>query len=160
MRLENTSTGRHREMTNDNAKYAGRWILIPELCLYEENQPPRSGVYHIAVAADRVHIALAWETMEGTSHKIDFGGPIDGSLQPTGTTPVTHSSFHHIDELTLDSSAYSGDTRIAYARRRVSADGTLLVTVQENRRPDGSTFRNFQVYRREAPPNETSEPTP
>jgi hypothetical protein len=149
-------------MTQNHCTYTGVWELIPELCVYEENDPPRSGLYTIERIADRVRMSIVWETLEGQSHSIEFGGAIDGSKQPVGNNPVSEVSFLHVDAATLDSSVFSSDTRMAYARRRASADGTLLATVQESRRPDGSTYRNFQVYRRrdsKVLPNKTIEPT-
>jgi hypothetical protein len=129
--------------------YAGTWLLLPELCLYDEGDPPTSGVYTLAWSSSGIEISIAWQAADGQSHSISFGGPGDGSLQPTGNDVPSHLSITHIDASTLDSSAFDGTTEIAYARRRVSGDRRLLVTVQTGVRSDGTRFRSFQVYERE-----------
>ncbi|HET6681537.1 MAG TPA: hypothetical protein VFG84_10090 [Gemmatimonadaceae bacterium] len=56
----------------------------------------------------------------------------------------------HLADDTLDSAAFRVDHRVAYARRVVSADSTLLAVVQEIIGADGTPVRNFQGYRRAA----------
>jgi hypothetical protein len=128
--------------------YAGTWLLLPELCLYDEGDPPTSGVYTIAWSPSRIDISIAWQATDGQRHSISFGGPSDGTRQPTGNDVPSHLSVTHIDTSTLDSSAFDGAAEIAYARRRVSRDGRLLATVQTGLGRDGTRFRNFQVYER------------
>jgi len=135
-------------MAAEPNNYLGRWRLVPELCLYESGDPPRSGLYVIEADSEAVHISISWETDEGTHH-VEFSGPTDGTKVPAQAPGVTHLSLTHVDSVTLDSSAYADNREIAYARRCASQSGDLLATVQEVSRDDGSTFRNFQVYRRD-----------
>ena len=128
--------------------YAGTWLLLPELCLYEEGDPPESGVYSVEWKDGRADISISWQASDGHSHNISFGGPSDGTRQPTGSDVPSHPSISHVDQYTLDSRAFDRDNEIAYARRTASRDGELLVTVQAGRRPDGTQFHNFQVYKR------------
>jgi hypothetical protein len=129
-------------------KYLGRWALIPELSLYEEGEPPNSGIYELVASGDGIQVSIEWVAADGSSHATAFAGPCDGSRQELSQPGVTHFAITRVDERTLDSSAFRDGAEIAYARRRASSDGDLLATVQEGRRPDGTTFRNFQVYRR------------
>ena len=42
----------------DTPLYAGVWILAPELCLYQEGQPPTRGVYTIVQREHTVEISI------------------------------------------------------------------------------------------------------
>jgi hypothetical protein len=129
--------------------YTGTWILLPELCLYQEGQPPTRGVYTIVQCGSAVEFSIDWTALDGSSHTISFGGPVDGSTQPIEAQPGAELSIAAISPLILDSTVRAGSRVVAYARRCVSNDGQLLATVQEGYRADGSTYRNLQVYRRQ-----------
>jgi hypothetical protein len=139
-------------MTNDavTSKYLGTWLLVPELCIYQQGDPPSRGVYTIAQSGDEVEISIAWTARDGTSHEISFRAPDDGTRRPVAGDASSELSIRRIDDLILDSSVYSGDRVLAYARRCASSDGRLLSTVQEGSRAGGTSYRNFQVYRRKA----------
>ncbi len=127
--------------------YLGTWILVPELCLYEEGNPPICGVYRISQLEDDVRISIDWKAQDGSKHQIEFQGPDSGVRRPSSTPGVSYFSITRVSPFILDSHAYVGEEQVAYARRRVSEDGLLLATVQVGRRPNGTTFHNFQVYR-------------
>lgn len=133
----------------DADRYVGVWILAPELCLYEQGECPASGRYEISQAGDRVQIAISWRARDGSDHEIAFGSPNDGSRTDSSAPGTSHLSITRVNESILDSRAFLGEKEIAYARRSASMDGQLLSTVQVGYRPDGSSFRNFQVYRRD-----------
>jgi len=136
--------------SEEKSFYLGTWILVPELCLYEEGSPPVSGIYRISQLDDDVRISIDWEAQDGSKHQIEFQAPDSGVKQPSRTPGPSHLSITRVSPLILESSAYSGDEEVAYARRCASEDGLLLSTVQVGRRPNGTSFRNFQVYRRQA----------
>ena len=129
-------------------EYDEEWQLVPELSFYEEGDPPISGVYRISVERDRVEIGIEWTAVDGSSHSIKFGGPLDGAKHPSDQPGVSETSFTLVDDFTIDSAAYANGEEIAYASRRKSREGDLLATVQRGRRSDGTTFLNTQVYRR------------
>jgi len=128
--------------------YLGTWILVPELCLYEEGNPPVSGIYRISQLDGDVRISIDWEAQDGMKHQIEFQAPDSGAKQPSNNPGTSHFSITRVSPLILDSHAYAGEEEVAYARRRASGDGLLLATVQAGRRANGRSFRNFQVYRR------------
>lgn len=139
-------------MQHDADLYLGTWQLIPELSLYAQGEPPAEGVYVLRAEGDRVNVTIRWR-MPGDEdwRSTGFSGAVDDSrqaLEPAAPGAPDAFSLCRVDARTLDSSAWAGETRVAWARRRVSADGELLAVVQEGRLPDGATFRNFQVYRR------------
>lgn len=138
-------------MTENRFLYEGEWELVPELSLYEQSNPPRSGTYRIRREGETVSFALNWTTIDGKRHEIAFSGAADGRREALPAPPGTEVSYLHVDGSTLDSSVFAGGHRTVYARRKASADGLLLAVVQETRRPDGTTSRNFQVYRKMAP---------
>ena len=165
----------------ENDNYIGTWTLVPELCIYEEGQAPLSGIYRISQSDGHVRISIDWEAPDGSAHQIEFGAPNDGTRQPSGAPGVasadapgvasagapgvasadapgvSHLSITRVSPLILDSSAYAGaDEVAAYARRLASQDGLLLSTIQVGRRADGTSFRNFQVYRRRTPEDHRS----
>jgi len=129
--------------------YLGTWILVPELCLYEDGNPPVSGIYRISQSDEDVRISIDWEAQDGSKHQIEFQAPDSGAKQPSSNPGPSHLSITRVSPFILDSSAYAGDEEVAYARRCASEDGLLLSTVQVGRRANGTSFRNFQVYRRQ-----------
>lgn len=135
-------------------RYVGEWTLIPELSLYANGVPPASGHYSIARAPDgRLALEVRWHMPEDSEERSTrFGGLSDGSrvVLPLSDRGPDAFSLTHVDDRTLDSAAFRGPTRIAYARRVVSEDGTLLAVVQEALAPDSTAVRNFQLYRRAA----------
>jgi hypothetical protein len=136
--------------------YVGQWLLVPELSLYAAGVPPTAGRYTIARDADgKLAVQVVWRMDGDTSDRATrFGGSADGSriaLPPTDAGPDSFS-LSHVDENTLDSAAYRGAQRLAYARRVVAGDNSLLAVVQEFLGPDGAAVRNFQVYKRAAEP--------
>jgi hypothetical protein len=130
--------------------YIGAWVLVPELSLYEEGNPPMRGVYQIAQLDEGVRISIDWVAQDGSKNQIAFQAPDDGVKQPSNGPGASHLSITRVSPLILDSRAYMEKEEVAYARRRVSDDGLLLSTVQVVRRADGTSFRNFQVYRRQS----------
>lgn len=129
--------------------YLGAWILVPELCFYEEGTPPASGIYRISQHEDVVRVAVDWEAIDGSKHHVEFQAPDSGVKQSSSAPGTSHFSITRVSPLVLDSRAYVDDVEVAYARRHASHDGLLLTTVQVGRRPNGTSFRNFQVYRRQ-----------
>jgi hypothetical protein len=133
--------------------YAGSWELIPELCLYEFGSAPAIGSYRIDLDEARAQITIEWRMSADTAvQSTGFGGPIDGSPQPLAATAPAAGpdsfSLTRVDERTLDSAAFRSGEQVASARRVASADGSLLAVVQQALDPDGTSYRNFQVYRR------------
>ncbi len=130
--------------------YLGRWRLVPELCLYQTGEVPKSGLYEISEEADVVVISIQWQASEGSNHSIEFSGPCDGSLQRSNTPGVSEFSISRISSTILDSSAFLDGEEIMYARRSASSDGRLLSSVQTGA-TDETSFRNFQIYSRDDP---------
>jgi hypothetical protein len=129
--------------------YDDEWVLVPELCIYEEGEPPLEGVYRITSKEGLVDLRIAWRDIHDQTHSIQFGGPCDGESHQSDQPGIAAVSFTQVDELTLDSAAFSEDgTELMWARRRKSEDGWLLSTVQRLRREDGTTYSLTQVYRR------------
>ena len=128
--------------------FAGSWVLLPELSLYEFGSMPTSGDYRISVDKGQVAIELSWKMEDGPPQSMTYGGAMDGRREHIDAPGIDELSFNRIDERTLDSSAFAAGVRVSYARRAVSHDGHLMTTVQEGPSPSGGTFRNFQVYKR------------
>lgn len=133
-------------------RYLGAWDLIPELSLYAVGVPPSAGRYIITRLDDgQLALEVVWRMPDDTSDRSTrFGGRPDGSRVPLPASELGPDAFTltHVDDAMLDSAAYRGSTRVAWARRAVSADRTLLAVVQEVLGPDGTPLRNYQVYRR------------
>ena len=131
--------------------FIGSWDLIPELSLYAVGDPPASGTYELRQEGSWIHVLVSWTTTPmGAESRLAYGGPLDGTPQPLPVRAGAPDSMTltRIDARTLDSAALRGTDLVAWARRRVSNDGTLLSVVQEARQPHGQIARNFQVYRR------------
>lgn len=127
--------------------YEGAWDLVPELCFYEVGNAPERARYEIIVRNNEVHFTISW-LQNGREDSLAFGGPIDGRLRPSDGPPDSRVSYTHINAQTLDSSVVVDNVEVAYARRRVSDDGSLMAVLQVNKAPDGSSVRLTQLYRR------------
>jgi len=125
--------------------YLGAWHLIPELCIYQQGEAPRSGLYTIEESAGVLRLAVDWVDRAGLAHHVEFGGQPDGSEQTVDTPGLTHMTLTRIDSGTLDSAAFRDGEPVMYARR--VAHGDLLSTLQRIRTPAGEVSI-FQVYRR------------
>ena len=136
-------------MTTEHA-YSAKWILIPELSFYEQGEPPLSGEYHISVKDDTASFAISWTPAGGEETSIGFGGPLDGQPHDVEQPAGAKASYTRIDQYTLDSAMFMNGQEVAYARRLVSHDGQLMAVLQTGFKPDGSSFRNTQVYRKAA----------
>ena len=77
-------------MTDESAdRYVGAWLLVPELCHYQEGSPPLSGHYEIAQEAGVVTVMITWSDDAGVEHATSFAGPNDGRVMKT-EAPVDH----------------------------------------------------------------------
>lgn len=134
-------------MPQADDKFLGEWMLVPELCQYEEGHPPKSGTYNIELKDDVVTLDLTWTDDKDKTHHLNYGGPVDGSVHPHNGNKF-EMSYTRVDDLRLDSSTYHNGFEAMYAHRKASDDGKLMVVLMvQNHQDEGST-RNFQVYRR------------
>lgn len=129
------------------AKYLGEWELVPELSIYQSGEPPLAGRYSLRLDGNRIEIAVNWTDQEFNPFEMHFGGPLDGERHDYEGPEVTHVSYRQVDERTLDSTAFSNDRVLLYAKRVASEDGRLLAISQTMSVEEGEAT-NFQVYRR------------
>lgn len=129
------------------AKYLGDWELIPELCIYQANEPPAAGRYSIQYSAERIEIEIWWQDQSQNPFEMKFGGLPDGEKHSYDAPGVTHVQYEHVNENTLDSTAYQGNEVVLYARRVASNDGSVLVVNQTISGENGKAT-NTQIYRR------------
>jgi len=134
-------------MPSSNDRFLGHWTLIPELCQYQEGHAPRSGSYRIDLDQDQVSFDIEWTDDKEKSHKIQYGGPIDGTVNPHNGGKI-EVSFTRVDHLRLDSSTYHNGYEASYVHRKASEDGALMVVLTVNNHEDEGSTRNFQVYAR------------
>lgn len=130
-----------------NEKYNGQWILIPELCIYQNGEPPASGSYEIQTGETDTHFKIEWTDQSGVSHSVNFSGTADGDKYESDTPGVTHVIYEKISDMILDSTAFDGDKVLLYARRVASLNGELLA-VSQVAHAEGGNFTNIQIYRR------------
>lgn len=133
--------------------YIGTWVLVPELSLYEWGPVPTSCTYVITGTPTGIQVEMRYAVEGGTSEQlVTYAGPVDGSRQSLSAAPGAPGpdgfALTRVDGRTLDSTAMRGGEVLAYARRVVSLDGQLMSIVQQGQRPEGTRYRNFQVYRR------------
>lgn len=154
-----SSTSAPAGSTRSRPAYLGSWALLPELSLYAAGVAPASGMYRILPGEHgALQLEVTWRMPgEERERTTTFGGRPDGNpiALPGGGAPGPDAfTLTHVDAQTLESAALRAGEVVAWAKRVVSADGTLLAVVQEALTPAGERVRNFQVYRRvvDAPP--------
>jgi len=125
-------------------RWLGDWRLLPELSHYTAGGPPEEGRYRITREGGDIAFAVDW-VKDGAAQSVRFQAPADGSA--VAFPGVDSFTVTAVDDATLDSAAFLAGARVAYARRRVSADGGLLSVYQENASPAGP-IGIWQVYRR------------
>jgi hypothetical protein len=122
----------------------GVWLLVPELCHYDQGEPPERGQYEIATQGGIVTFRIKWRK-GGQDFETSFAAPLDGS-SVTGEFPGIDSFLVRQDGAALISEAYAKGEVVARAVRRASGD--LLSVMQENADGRGSWVRTWQVYRK------------
>lgn len=135
-------------MTPARPEFDGTWVLLPELSFYDTGTPPRAGTYTVTHDGDKVGFSVSWENDDGQAMAVKFGGPLGPKVVVDDTPGVTHARFDMAPDGALVSEAFNGQDRVAYAMRRVSADGRLLSILQRITGPDGREMRIYQLYRR------------
>lgn len=134
-------------MADTSNKFIGTWQLVPELCQYQDGHPPLSGTYKITENGEDVSMELDWTDEHEKDHHLAYGGPMDGTvIQIKGGK--LEASYTRIDELRLDSASYYDGRETAYAHRKASEDGQLMVVLMVHHHKEERSTRNFQVYRR------------
>ncbi|PCI75615.1 MAG: hypothetical protein COB20_12515 [SAR86 cluster bacterium] len=128
-------------------KYIGHWQLLPELCIYQNGDSPVSGSYVIRSKDGTIEFEVEWTDTSGADHRLSFGGSLDGQKHASDAPGISDVAYEKINDLTLDSTAFNGDTILMYARRIASSDGGLLAVSQSLYGENGD-LTNFQVYRR------------
>ena len=129
-------------------KCNGAWELIPELSFYQEGEPPKKCVYEISVVSDNASFKLNWLQNDDQEISMSFGGVADSLPRDIESPPGAQASYTIVDNSTLDSTMYMNGSEMAYARRVVSSDGSLMSVLQSNSTPDGQRIRITQVYKR------------
>jgi len=129
-------------------KFYGTWILIPELSIYQQGEPPRSGKYLIQEDGEKIVFEIEWTDATGKEFQLAFGGPLDGQKHSVDTPGISDVLYQKIDHLSLESIAYNDESVLLYARRAASADGSLL-SVSQVSYTDSGSVTNLQVYRRD-----------
>lgn len=134
-------------MPNSKDRYLGKWTLVPELCQYQDGHAPLSGSYQIDLEQDEARFQMEWTDDKEKTHKLQYGGPVDGSVNPHNGGRI-EVSFTRVDHLRLDSSSYHNGFEASYVHRKASEDGSLMVVMTVHNHEDEGSTRNFQVYKR------------
>lgn len=129
-------------------KYNGKWVLIPELCIYQSGEPPISGSYEIQTEDGFTQFQIEWKDKSGGENTIQFGGIANGEKCESDTPGISHVIYQRVSNLILDSTAFNDEEILLYARRAASLDGKILA-VSQVLYAKGTSSTNFQVYRRE-----------
>jgi len=129
--------------------FLGTWILDADQNDYTFGPEPQAGTYVIAAQDAGYHITMAWTTPAGEAHEMAYDGTPDGKRYPADAPGFDAMSMTRVDDHTLDSAAYVGEQRIAYARRVLSADQQTMTVTQSGNKPDGTAFTNTSVYQRQ-----------
>lgn len=131
--------------------FIATWELDPAQSQYELGEPPANGTYRIEANADGSYtFHMAWMTQDGKEMSGQFSGVPDGELHPYDNPAIADAiSLTRVDENTLDSASFKGGEQIAHASRALSDDQQMMTVTQSGTAPDGSTFSNVAVYRRQ-----------
>jgi len=127
--------------------FLGTWQLDPDGNNYQLGDPPQSGLYIIETKDNGYLVTMKWTT-NGDEKQMAYEGIPDGKQYETPATGIDAMSMTRVDDKTLDSSAFVGEVRIAYARRVLSENDNTMTVTQSGKTPDGTDFANVSVYHR------------
>ena len=131
------------------AAFLGTWQLIPESCVYEQGDPPRSGSYEIREEGETLVFSMRWEDAMGQHHHLSFSGRPDAVAAPFDAGELADSlSVTAVSSRELNTSAYLRGKEIMVAQRQL--DDTLMAMriTQVVRLAGGTSLFNTSVYRR------------
>jgi hypothetical protein len=129
--------------------FLGAWELLPETCLYEQGDPPRSGSYDIRAEGAQLVFTARWVDAEGAEHEATFCGPPDGTHVPfAGGDLADALEVRAVSARELNSYAYYRGVQRMVAQRQLDDTGQHMRIVQLVRLPGGTGVANSSIYRR------------
>jgi hypothetical protein len=93
---------------------------------------------------------MVWETAVGQLMEMAYESIPDGKKYPYENPAVAEAvSMTRVSPNQLDSATFKGGQMIAHASRTLSTDKNTMTVVQSGQSPEGKTFRNLSIYRRQ-----------
>lgn len=135
------------------APFLGTWELDPNECEYELGAPPARGLYHLIrenPASEEITVAMDWTDAAGKDfHMIYFMTP-DGKDHKHADSPAVDAlQTTLLDGRTLETLSKKDGNVIARGLRELCADGTTMRVIQSGKAPDGNSFQNIAIYRKQ-----------
>lgn len=132
------------------SRFLGTWVLVPESCDYEQNDPPLSGTYEIRLLDGTLHFDMRWTDSSGEPHAASFSGVPDGEPKPfAGGELADALAITAVSDRELNSSAFFRGRERMVAQRQLDDTGQAMRVIQLVRLPDGTSLRNISIYRRQ-----------
>jgi hypothetical protein len=134
--------------------FLGSWQLFPEKGTYEHGQRPKSGIYKIESRSDErlLHISVAWVSLEDHAFTFGYETPTDGDFHPAPDGPVREMAdalcVQWVDSLSFEVLFRLGEAQPLRVVHRIEPNGYLSVE-QHGTRPDGTPYRNRELYHRQ-----------
>lgn len=129
------------------SKFLGTWTLDPASCVYEQGNPPKEAIYHIANQDGVLHFLIDWVDEEDKQERVEFSGVPNGERTPfAGGLLADEMSVDAPSETELVSAAYWQSKERMVATRTLSASGKSMQVLQIVRLPDGNTLCNQSTY--------------
>lgn len=130
--------------------FLGTWVLQPAQSQYAFGQPPKTGTYQVSALGHQYRMDIHWTDASDNPFETAYQSTPDGVVYPfEGSPAVDAVCTTRVDERTLDSVSYKGDVEVAHARRVLSEDGQSMTVTQSGITPQGNTFHNISVYKKQ-----------
>jgi len=129
--------------------FLDEWVLVTELCDYEQGEVPVAATYHIRDDGGDLIFDMSWETPDNETHQMALRGKPDGKLAPfNGGDLVDALSISVVSTHEVNSAAAMNGVVLMSVIRRLSPDGQQMAVLQEVKLPNGEISRNKSIYSR------------
>lgn len=128
--------------------FLGRWQLRPERSVYSSGGPPQSATYQISGDQQALVFTIDWIDQSDKSFQVSYQCVPDGLRHDYADLPTVDQMQTQLVGNNLQTISYKNNAVVAWADRKLSANGHELEVLQRYLRPDHTELSILQFYSR------------